>query len=99
MSKNEDFVKEYLESKDCYDGMLRIITKEDFDKETKNIKSSLACYERFFEDLDITLHPLQNIYVIDDSTSSTDNGSFEFNYIVAFKYKGKYYYFGAYGGN
>ena len=101
MSKNEEFIKEYLLSKDWYDGVLEIITEERFNKLTKNIKPSQVYYSSFLGnyDVDNMLHPLQKIYEIEYYMSSYPNGSMNFGYQMVFKYKKVFYEFQSYGGN
>ena len=101
MSKNKEFIDEFIKSDDNYDGVLEIITKERFNTLIKGVKPSQVYYSNFLEnyDIDNMLHPLQRIYEIEDYMSTYPNGSMDFGYVMVFKYKGIYYKFESYGGN
>ena len=101
MSKNQEFIDEFIKSDDAYEGMLKVVTKEHFNKIINNIKPTQVCYSSFLEnyDIDNMLHPLQKIYEVEDYMSTYPSGSMNFGYVMAFKYKGIYYKFESYGGN
>ena len=101
MSKNQEFINEYIKSEDAYDGILGIITEEKFKKIIKDVKPSQVCYSSFLGnyDNDGMLHPLQKIYEIEDYMSSYPSGAMNFGYVMVFKYKETYYKFESYGGN
>ena len=105
MSKNEEFIKEYLDSDDYYDGVVIKIDERYFNQfiEQESAKSKpayqVSSYNEHFDSCDVSLHPLQKIYVITDYTRSYDNGAFEFEFDFAFKYKGRFYLFHSEGGN
>jgi len=107
MSKNEEFIKEYLYDEngynDYYEGVLFEIERDEFTTATQKKTATRVCdtsvYCDHFKHCDVSLHPLQKVFEIEDSTCSYPNSAYEFYYQSMFKYKGKYYKFVSEGGN
>lgn len=97
LTMTQNFINTYLNYDD--DFTLIEISKEQFDELYKDKKRTEYFYEQdIYYNIDNIAHPLLKVHIIKDLRYSYPSGSYDWEFIFIFKYKGKYYMFIDAGG-
>jgi len=91
MSMTQRFID--FSMRDKYDTYLYEISKNEFEQFIKEHNAKKECAYQILDNMDIPIHPMQKVYLLEDYYCSYPSGGSDWRFRFVFKYKEKYYYY------